>query len=161
MPDWSFLPCRIHREEEGGLAGNVLVVRIGTSIMDGGDVVVVAGGGSVLSSLLRSRVWDSEPLPFYLSHRPEQASLLGQGGCRRPGPWDALSPVPENNAIAINVQESSIFSAAGDAHAYSWDVVCILPRQMQSLGNLMFMMVDYLVWMQFSLDVISFGLRKV
>ncbi|CAA7402890.1 unnamed protein product [Spirodela intermedia] len=38
------------------------------------------------------------------------------------GPWDALSPVPENNAIATNIQEGSIFSAAGDAHAYCWDV---------------------------------------
>ncbi|MQL89974.1 hypothetical protein Taro_022555, partial [Colocasia esculenta] len=30
------------------------------------------------------RVWDSEPQPVGLFHRPEQASLLGQGGCRRP-----------------------------------------------------------------------------
>ncbi|MQM21105.1 hypothetical protein Taro_054139 [Colocasia esculenta] len=32
----------------------------------------------------QSRVWDSEPQPVGLFHRPEQASLLGQGGCRRP-----------------------------------------------------------------------------
>ncbi|XP_042479667.1 probable ATP-dependent RNA helicase ddx6 [Macadamia integrifolia] len=38
------------------------------------------------------------------------------------GPWGALSPIPENNAIAINSQEGSIYSAAGDSCAYCWDV---------------------------------------
>ncbi|KAB1209356.1 THO complex subunit 6 [Morella rubra] len=38
------------------------------------------------------------------------------------GPWGALSPIPENNAIAVNMQEGSIFSASGDCCAYCWDV---------------------------------------
>ncbi|XP_019053851.1 PREDICTED: uncharacterized protein LOC104600806 [Nelumbo nucifera] len=38
------------------------------------------------------------------------------------GPWGALSPIPENNAIAINSQEGTIFSATGDSCAYCWDV---------------------------------------
>ncbi|KAK1264938.1 WD repeat-containing protein DWA1 [Acorus gramineus] len=38
------------------------------------------------------------------------------------GPWDALSPIPETNAIAVNKQEGSIFSATGDGCAYCWDV---------------------------------------
>ncbi|KAJ7979318.1 THO complex subunit 6 [Quillaja saponaria] len=38
------------------------------------------------------------------------------------GPWGALSPIPENNAIAINTQEGSIFAASGDSCAYCWDV---------------------------------------
>ncbi|KAG9455601.1 hypothetical protein H6P81_000109 [Aristolochia fimbriata] len=38
------------------------------------------------------------------------------------GPWGALSPVPENNAIAIDTQGGSIFAAAGDSCAYCWDV---------------------------------------
>ncbi|KAJ4953697.1 hypothetical protein NE237_030529 [Protea cynaroides] len=38
------------------------------------------------------------------------------------GPWGALSPIPENNAIAVNIQEGSIYSAAGDSCAYCWDV---------------------------------------
>ncbi|KAJ6794654.1 THO complex subunit 6 isoform X1 [Iris pallida] len=38
------------------------------------------------------------------------------------GPWGALSPIPENNAIAVNEQDGSIFSAAGDSCAYCWDV---------------------------------------
>ncbi|OAY82355.1 THO complex subunit 6 [Ananas comosus] len=38
------------------------------------------------------------------------------------GPWGVLSPVPENNAIAVNKQDGSIYSASGDACAYCWDV---------------------------------------
>ncbi|KAI3857977.1 hypothetical protein MKW92_045545 [Papaver armeniacum] len=38
------------------------------------------------------------------------------------GPWGSLSPIPENNAIAIDYQGGSIFSAAGDSCAYCWDV---------------------------------------
>ncbi|KAL5728712.1 hypothetical protein ACHQM5_001762 [Ranunculus cassubicifolius] len=38
------------------------------------------------------------------------------------GPWGALSPIPENNAIALDFQGGSIFSAAGDSYAYCWDV---------------------------------------
>ncbi|KAJ9183797.1 hypothetical protein P3X46_007606 [Hevea brasiliensis] len=38
------------------------------------------------------------------------------------GPWGALSPIPENNAIAVDKQEGCIFSAVGDSCAYCWDV---------------------------------------
>lgn len=38
------------------------------------------------------------------------------------GPWGALSPIPENNAIAVDTQGGSIFAAAGDSCAYCWDV---------------------------------------
>ncbi|XP_065851062.1 THO complex subunit 6 isoform X1 [Euphorbia lathyris] len=38
------------------------------------------------------------------------------------GPWGALSPIPENNAIAVDTQGGCIFSAAGDSCAYCWDV---------------------------------------
>ncbi|KAI3983037.1 hypothetical protein MKX01_035318 [Papaver californicum] len=38
------------------------------------------------------------------------------------GPWGSLSPIPENNALAIDYQGGSIFSAAGDSCAYCWDV---------------------------------------
>ncbi|KAK4759264.1 hypothetical protein SAY87_022395 [Trapa incisa] len=38
------------------------------------------------------------------------------------GPWGALSPIPENNALAIDVKQGSIYAAAGDSCAYCWDV---------------------------------------
>lgn len=38
------------------------------------------------------------------------------------GPWCALSPVPETNAIAVDTQGGSIYAAAGDSCAYCWDV---------------------------------------
>ncbi|CAA0835004.1 THO complex subunit 6 [Striga hermonthica] len=38
------------------------------------------------------------------------------------GPWGALSPIPENNAIAVDSKSGSIYSAAGDSCAYCWDV---------------------------------------
>ncbi|XP_047309155.1 THO complex subunit 6 isoform X2 [Impatiens glandulifera] len=38
------------------------------------------------------------------------------------GPWGALSPIPENNAIAVDTRSRSIFAAAGDSCAYCWDV---------------------------------------
>ncbi|KAL3830000.1 hypothetical protein ACJIZ3_018802 [Penstemon smallii] len=38
------------------------------------------------------------------------------------GPWGALSPIPENNAIAVNYQTGSIYASAGDSCAYCWDV---------------------------------------
>ncbi|CAJ2649907.1 unnamed protein product [Trifolium pratense] len=38
------------------------------------------------------------------------------------GPWGSLSPLPENNAIAINTQVGSVFAASGDSCAYCWDV---------------------------------------
>ncbi|XP_055960691.1 uncharacterized protein LOC126668738 [Mercurialis annua] len=38
------------------------------------------------------------------------------------GPWGALSPIPEVNAIAVDTQMGCVFSAAGDSCAYCWDV---------------------------------------
>ncbi|GAV72992.1 WD40 domain-containing protein [Cephalotus follicularis] len=61
-----------------------------------------------------------------------QVPNLTQGNCMKPvldmvnpqhkGPWGALSPIPENNAIAVDTQGGSIFSGAGDSCAYCWDV---------------------------------------
>ncbi|KAF6147348.1 hypothetical protein GIB67_003246 [Kingdonia uniflora] len=38
------------------------------------------------------------------------------------GPWGALSPVPENNAITIEYQGRSLYVVVGDSCAYCWDV---------------------------------------
>ncbi|XP_071736508.1 THO complex subunit 6 [Rutidosis leptorrhynchoides] len=57
---------------------------------------------------------------------------LSQGGRLKPqielanpqhkGPWGALSPIPETNAIAVDTEGGSIYSAAGDSCLYCWDV---------------------------------------
>ncbi|GFS43847.1 DWD (DDB1-binding WD40 protein) hypersensitive to ABA 1 [Actinidia rufa] len=38
------------------------------------------------------------------------------------GPWGSASPIPENNAIAVDNKGESVFAAAGDSCAYCWDV---------------------------------------
>jgi THO complex subunit 6 len=38
------------------------------------------------------------------------------------GPWGALSPMPEINAMSVDPQSGSVFTAAGDSCAYCWDV---------------------------------------
>ncbi|XP_028070843.1 THO complex subunit 6 [Camellia sinensis] len=63
--------------------------------------------------------------------KPEE-HIPWQGGHLKPvldlvnpqhkGPWSALSPIPENNSIAVDNQGGSIFAAAGDSCAYCWDV---------------------------------------
>lgn len=63
--------------------------------------------------------------------KPEE-HIPWQGGHLKPvldlvnpqhkGPWGALSPIPENNSIAVDNQGGSIFAAAGDSCAYCWDV---------------------------------------
>ncbi|CAK9177130.1 unnamed protein product [Ilex paraguariensis] len=49
-------------------------------------------------------------------------SVLNLVNPQHKGPWGALSPIPENNAIAFDFQGGSIFAAAGDSCAYCWDV---------------------------------------
>ncbi|KAM7275388.1 hypothetical protein ACFE04_017254 [Oxalis oulophora] len=58
----------------------------------------------------------------YLTKGKHTTSVLNLANPQHKGPWGALSPVPENNAIAMDVQGGSIFSAAGDSYAYCWDV---------------------------------------
>lgn len=41
---------------------------------------------------------------------------------QKKGPWGALSPIPENNCMAVNNQTGSIFAASGDSCAYCWDM---------------------------------------
>ncbi|XP_074587376.1 THO complex subunit 6-like [Curcuma longa] len=48
--------------------------------------------------------------------------ILDLANPQHEGPWGALSPIPENNAITVNEQDGSVYSAAGDARAYSWDI---------------------------------------
>ncbi|XP_022754863.1 eukaryotic initiation factor 4A-15-like isoform X3 [Durio zibethinus] len=59
------------------------------------------------------------PITFQGNHMKPVLDLVNP---QHKGPWGALSPIPENNAIAVDPQGGSIFSAAGDSCAYCWDV---------------------------------------
>ncbi|OMO91702.1 hypothetical protein COLO4_18173 [Corchorus olitorius] len=59
------------------------------------------------------------PITFQGNH---MKPVLDLGNPQHKGPWGALSPIPENNAIAVDPQGGCIFSAAGDSSAYCWDV---------------------------------------
>ncbi|XP_059636168.1 uncharacterized protein LOC132278394 [Cornus florida] len=58
-------------------------------------------------------------VPFQGGHLKPVLHLVNP---QHKGPWGALSPIPENNAIAVDNQRGSIFAAAGDSCAYCWDV---------------------------------------
>ncbi|KAK2645314.1 hypothetical protein Ddye_020509 [Dipteronia dyeriana] len=59
------------------------------------------------------------PIPLQGSHVKPVLDLVNP---QHKGPWGALSPIPENNAIAVDPQGGSVFSAAGDSCVYCWDV---------------------------------------
>ncbi|KAK9275821.1 hypothetical protein L1049_023092 [Liquidambar formosana] len=59
------------------------------------------------------------PLPLQGNHLKPVLDLMNP---QHRGPWGSLSPIPENNAIAVDSQGGSIFAAAGDSCAYCWDV---------------------------------------
>ncbi|XWS26663.1 hypothetical protein CRYUN_Cryun26dG0049800 [Craigia yunnanensis] len=59
------------------------------------------------------------PVTFQGNHVKPVLDLVNP---QHKGPWGALSPIPENNAIAVDPQGGSIFTAAGDSCAYCWDV---------------------------------------
>ncbi|KAL5572441.1 hypothetical protein UlMin_022038 [Ulmus minor] len=59
------------------------------------------------------------PVPLQGKHMKPLLDLVNP---QHKGPWGALSPIPENNAIAVNTVEGSIYAAAGDSCAYCWDV---------------------------------------
>ncbi|XP_057820753.1 THO complex subunit 6 isoform X2 [Cryptomeria japonica] len=66
----------------------------------------------ILNSFGSGVKWGESPLqPVLELKNPQQK-----------GPWGALSPMPEANALAIDKQGNRIFSAAGDGNAYSWDM---------------------------------------
>ncbi|PWA85406.1 hypothetical protein CTI12_AA150260 [Artemisia annua] len=58
------------------------------------------------------------------------------------GPWGALSPIPETNAIAVDTQGGSIYAAAGDSYAYCWDVKCICFTMLSLFKNQVFFCGD-------------------
>ncbi|KAL9325868.1 hypothetical protein ACSQ67_006513 [Phaseolus vulgaris] len=61
-------------------------------------------------------------IPLYLFFWLSDCPLYAHTLLSFRGPWGALSPIPENNALAVNTQEGSVFAASGDSCAYCWDV---------------------------------------
>ncbi|CAH1425238.1 unnamed protein product [Lactuca virosa] len=61
---------------------------------------------------------DQDSLPQSGDLKP----LLDLTNPQHKGPWGALSPIPETNAIAVDTQGGSIYAAVGDSCAYCWDV---------------------------------------
>ncbi|XP_020587756.1 THO complex subunit 6 isoform X5 [Phalaenopsis equestris] len=67
------------------------------------------------------------------SHKGEKLRpILELVNPQKERPWGALSPIPENNAIAVDKEDGSIFSAAGDSCAYCWDMA---KRKLYSRGT--------------------------
>ncbi|GMY36337.1 eukaryotic initiation factor 4A-2-like [Fagus crenata] len=70
----------------------------------------------------RWKDFTNSDVPIPLQAGKQMKPVLDLTNPQHKGPWGALSPIPENNAIAVNMQGGSIFSASGDSRAYCWDV---------------------------------------
>ncbi|XP_022639677.1 THO complex subunit 6 isoform X2 [Vigna radiata var. radiata] len=73
---------------------------------------------------IRGWKWKEFSSPRYSvsSQGNDTKPVLDMVNPQHKGPWGALSPIPENNALAVNTQEGSVFAASGDSCAYCWDV---------------------------------------
>ncbi|KAL2903677.1 THO complex subunit 6 [Bienertia sinuspersici] len=74
----------------------------------------------------RIRGWKWKELEDFMTNRQKQGShvkpTIDLINPQHRGPWYAMSPISENNAMAVDHQGGSIFAAAGDSCAYNWDV---------------------------------------
>ncbi|XP_050125572.1 THO complex subunit 6 [Malus sylvestris] len=100
----------------------------GPAYGNGEDSVLLSCGDD--GQIQRWRWKDCEELcvPLHLQGKHVKP-VLDLVNPQHKGPWGALSPIPENNALAVDNKEGCIFSAAGDSCVYCWDVVCICSRK--------------------------------
>ncbi|XP_048431211.1 DEAD-box ATP-dependent RNA helicase 3, chloroplastic [Pyrus x bretschneideri] len=88
---------------------------------NGEDSVLLSCGDDGRIQGWRWKDWEESDVPIHLQGKHVKP-IIDLVNPQHKGPWGALSPIPENNALAVYNEGGCIFSAAGDSCVYCWDV---------------------------------------